>query len=120
MRDLSPEVKAALETALPGNVYYFYPHSFSSLPVISYYDQNNAGEDGRDLLTKVAFQVDIWAKTIPQLKPLIAQTDAAMRGLGFRRSFCSPPLPDPSGLRHQSMRFEGTYNALDQKLYSRS
>ena len=120
MRDLSPEVAAALESVLPGAVFYFYPRSFNDPPVISYYDNGNVGDDSGDLLTEIAFQVDIWAKTVLQLKTLTAQTDEAMRGLGFRRSFCSPPLPDPSRLRRQSMRFEGTYNALDQKLYSRS
>lgn len=118
MRDLCPEVRTALLTACT-RAYYYYPEDFDTFPMLSYYDNGNVGEDKSDLLTKVAFQVDVWADTITELKPLADAADTAMRGLGFRRAF-SQPVHDPSGIQHQSMRFEGTYNALDGKLYSRS
>jgi hypothetical protein len=117
MRDLSPEVKTAIEAVCP-SVFYFYPDDFENLPAISFYDSGNSGGDNRDLLTPVAFHVDVWTLTVPTLKPLVTSVDAAMRGLGFRRTF-SQPVPDPSGYRHQSMIFQGTFNAVDGKLYSR-
>jgi hypothetical protein len=117
MRDLSPEVKTALEEVC-SNVFYFYPDSFESLPAISYYDSGNSCEDSRDLLTPVSFHVDVWALTVSALKLLVASADTAMRGLGFRRTF-SQPVPETTGYRHQSMIFQGTYNTLDEKLYSR-
>jgi hypothetical protein len=122
MRDLSPEVKAALFSGCPTaapRIYYFYPEDFKSSPMLSYYDNGNSGDDDSDLLTSIAFQVDAWAETIPQLKQLISDADKAMRGLGLRRTL-NHPLADPSGLRRQTMRFEGTYNAIDGKIYSRS
>lgn len=118
MRDLSPEVKQTLEAVCP-NVFYFYPNSFENMPAVSYYDCANSGDDSRDLLTPVAFHIDVWALTVPTLKPLVKSVDEAIRGMGFRRTL-SQSVPDPSGYRHQSMRFEGVYNALDEKIYSRS
>lgn len=117
MRDLTPEVTAALK-AVCSHVYFFYPNSFTTTPLISFYDLGNTSDDGMDNLTRVAFQIDCWDKTVAGCKALVAGVDTVIRGLGFRRSF-SQSISDPSGLRRQTMRFEGTYNALDQKLYSR-
>lgn len=116
MRDLSPEVKAALETVC-NNVFYYYPDSFKKMPAISYYDCGNSSDDNRDLLTPVAFHIDVWTKTVPALQALVTSVDTSIRGMGFRRTF-SQPVPDPSGYRHQSMIYQGVYNALDGKLYS--
>lgn len=118
MIDLCPTVYAALKP-LAQSVFYFYPDSFNTPPIIAYSDANNSSDDATDLWTPVAIKADVWAKTVPQLKALVEQVDTAMRGLGLRRAL-SQPLPDPSGLRRQTMRFEGVYNALDNKIYSRS
>lgn len=118
MIDLCPTVYAALNPLTP-SVFYFYPNSFSDPPIISYSDANNNSDDATDEWAPVAFKVDIWSKTVPQLKALVEQVDTAMRGLGLRRVL-SQPLQDPSGLRRQTMRYEGVYNALDNKIYSRS
>jgi hypothetical protein len=117
MIDLHPEVITALQTTC-SLVYRFYPNSFTNTPMLSFYQNGNSSEDNSDLLTKVAFQVDVWTKTIAELDSLVKNVDGAMRGLGFRRSL-SQEIPDPSGLRRQTMRFEGTFNAIDGNLYSR-
>jgi len=96
MIDLHPEVITALQTTC-SSVYRFYPNSFTNTPMLSFYQNGNSSEDNSDLLTKVAFQVDVWTKTIA----------------------LSQEIPDPSGLRRQTMRFEGTFNAIDGNLYSR-
>lgn len=115
MRDFSEEVKTTLETVC--TTYYFYPDSFNTLPVISYYDSENSSDDGRDLLTPIGFHIDVWAKTVPSLKSVVSDVDLKMRDMGFARTF-SQPLPDPSGYRRQSMIYKGKYNALDGKIYS--
>ena len=119
MRDFTKEVRAALLGACP-RVFFYYPNDFTTMPAISYYDNLNSSADGSDLLTNLGFQIDVWSKNVDDCKAITAAADTAMRSLGFRRSF-SQQITDPSnGYRHQSMRFEGTYNALDQKIYSRS
>lgn len=120
MRDFTKEMRAAMLTAC-SNVYSDYPNDFTKTPCVSFFENLNNSADGTDLLTNIGFQVDVWAKTIAELKSMVAAVDIAVRGtIGLRRSF-SQQITDPSsGYRHQSMRFEGTYNALDQKIYSRS
>lgn len=117
MIDLHPAVWAALKAVCP-NTFRFYPNSFNTLPVIAFREAGNSSADSSDLLTPVSYQVDAWTKMTTQLDDLVASIDAAMRGLGFRRAL-SQEIYDPSGYRRQTMRFEGTYNALDGKLYSR-
>jgi hypothetical protein len=117
MIDLSSPVANALE-AICSNVFFYYPDDFETLPAISYFDNGNSSNDNSDLLTKVSFQIDVWSLTVPDCKTITAAADTAMRGLGFRRTF-SQPIPDPSGYRHQSMKYQGTFNAIDGNLYSR-
>lgn len=118
MRDFQDEVYDALAAVCP-RVYFSYPNDFTVTPLISFSDLDNSSETGDDLLTHIAYSVDVWAKTVIDCKSAAEAVDGAMRGLGLRRSF-SQALTDPSGLRRQSMRYEGTYNALDGKIYSRS
>lgn len=119
MIDLSKPVKVALEAACP-RVYSVYPNTFSQTPVLSFYEADNRSDDACDLLTPIDFQVDVWAlKGQSDFKPTVSAVDTAMRGLGFRRAL-SREVPDPSQYKHQTMRFEGSYNALDGKIYSRS
>jgi hypothetical protein len=116
MIDLCPYVKQALVGICP-NVYFYYPASFEALPAISYFDSGNAADDGSDLLTKLSFQVDVWARTVPDCKALVVTADAAMRSLGMRRAV-SHMKSDSSGYICETMTFEGSYNSLDGKIYS--
>lgn len=118
MIDYSKIIKTALLTACP-RVYSDYPDTFNQTPVISFYEAANSGDDTRDLLTPLAYQVDVWALKTGDLKSTVAAVDMAIRTLGFRRAL-SREVPDPSGYKHQTMRFEGVYNALEHKLYPRS
>ena len=118
MIDMTGKIRRALLSACP-RVYFYYPNQFIALPAVSFYDTVNTSEDQTDEWTKLAWQVDVWAKTVADCKATAAAADTAMRGLGFRRAF-SASVPDPNGYRHQSMRYEGYYNALDSKIYSRS
>lgn len=118
MIDLTNTVRQALLGACP-RVYFYYPNQFTVLPAISYFDQANTSEDQTDEWTEIVWQVDVWAKTVADCKTTAAAADTAMRGLGLRRAF-SASVPDPNGYRHQSMRYEGNYNALDGKIYARS
>ena len=122
MIDLTKQVKTALQSACP-RIYAVYPNTFTETPVVSFYEASNSSADATDLLTPIAFQVDVWASKQKDgtgvLKTTAAAVDTAMRGLGFRRAM-SAEVPDPSEYKQQSMRFEGIYNALDQKIYSRS
>ena len=119
MIDLTKPVREALLTAC-SRVYPTYPDTFSQTPVISFYEAANSSEDFEDIWTPIAFSVDVWAKKgAGDFKATVAKADTAMRGLGFRRSL-SREVPDPSKYRHQAMRFDGVYNALDGKIYSRS
>jgi hypothetical protein len=118
MIDLTKPVREALLTACP-RVYPVYPNTFSQTPVISFYEAVNQADNSTDLLTDVAFSVDVWAKKgAGDFKATVAAADTAMRGLGFRRSL-SREVPDSSEYRHQAMRFDGVYNAIDNKIYAR-
>lgn len=109
MFDIKPVVLQALDS-IPGvTVSDAYPSDWAKLPHISFYEAANSDylARGPEVLTEVNIQVDIWHRE--STGNLAQQVDQALRALGLRRAF-SADLPDPSGIKHKTMRYRGVVN----------
>lgn len=106
MYDIKPDVNALL-SAIPGvTVSDAYPTDFNKLPHISFYEIANIDPLGIQAgpLTDCAVQIDIWHNR--STGALATAVDTAMNSIGLRREL-SADLPDPSGVKHKTMRYRG-------------
>lgn len=111
MIDIKPDVFAALQ-AVPGvkAVTDAYPTDWGKLPAISFYEASNRDPLGiaTGPLSDVAVQVDIWHTK--STGALAAAVDAALNAIGLRREMAAD-VPDPSGIKHKTMRYRGVVDA---------
>lgn len=103
-------ILSALEGALEGRaqVFPFYPEAETQLPAVSFYEASNgqyAQADGREYLTEIAYQIDIWGRSVFDNDQLAALIDEAMVGLGFERTFCHDLYDEHC--QHKTMRYRG-------------
>lgn len=116
MYDVKPIVKQLLE-AIPGvTVSDAYPTDWTKLPHISFYEIANvdpAKFSGQPLVD-VSIQVDVWHNQ--STGALAAQIDERMNSIGFRRQFAAD-VPDPSGIKHKTMRYRGLVDTRHMRVY---
>ena len=108
MIDLRPGVCHALEEINGEDVYYNYPSNWGALPVVSYYEVNNsdfAQADGKEYLSDIAFQVDIWSKDPDMNVEKSLLIDSRLALMGLRREFSHDLFESGSGLHHRTMRY---------------
>ncbi|WP_044737058.1 hypothetical protein [Geobacillus kaustophilus] len=106
MYDVKPEVNSLL-SSIPGvTVSDAYPKDFSKLPHISFYEIANSDylRIGGEPLSEISIQIDIWHNK--STGALAAAVDEKMSSIGFRRQFMAD-VPDPSGIKHKTMRYRG-------------
>ncbi|WP_127539388.1 hypothetical protein [Paenibacillus illinoisensis] len=110
MYDIKPEVFAQLKEIAGVTISDAYPKDFSMLPHISFYEPSNNDPLGikNSPLTAVAIQVDIWHNK--STGTLAAEVDVRMNSIGLRRDF-SADVPDPSGIKHKTMRYRGVVDS---------
>ena len=106
MKNVKDEVFAALQ-AVCDNVSDVYPTSWVDLPAIQYTEEENRVYErtaNKEDKASVRYRIDIW--DFESTSKTAQAVDAAIAALGLVRTGCSD-VPDPSGMRHKQMRYEG-------------
>lgn len=117
MYDIKPKINELLEGIVgEDNVSDSYPESFESLPYISFYELNNndAYKIKEELYTEISIQIDIWHNR--STGTLARQVNDVMNSIGLKRDFARD-IPDPSGIKHKTMRFKGKINNRTKIMY---
>ena len=120
MLNIKPIVYAAL-SAGDVRAVYACPQSFETLPIISYYEIENAVSDltydGREYLSRVAYQVDVWGESMAEIQSIAQTVDDALFALGFVREFSQDLPGDTMLLHHKTLRYGG-YVRQDGRIFS--
>lgn len=106
MKNVKDQVSAAL-LKVNSNVTDVYPKDWENLPVIQYTEEDNSvyeRTDNVEQLAKVAYKIDIWHNR--STSQTACDIDEVMSALGLVRTLCRD-TPDPSGMKHKVMRYEG-------------
>jgi hypothetical protein len=106
MINIKPTILKALKT-VTRNVNDCYPSDWATFPVIQYMEEDNKTHTKTDNIEQLAYlryKIDIWNKRGASDAALAV--DGVLSSLGLKRIFCSD-VPDPSGLKHKVMRYEG-------------
>lgn len=117
MYDIKPKINELLEGIVGvDNVSDNYPEDFSSLPYISFYEQDNKDiyKIKGELYTEIVIQIDIWHNR--STGALARQVNDAMNSIGLKRDF-TRDIQDPSGIKHKTMRFKGKINNRTKIMY---
>lgn len=116
MKNVKDEVYAKLLTVAE-NVSDQYPKDWANFPTIQYVEEDNSvyeRTDDKEQKSKVRYRIDIWDnKSTSQVALAV---DAAISELGLVRTACGD-VPDPSGLKHKQMRYEGIISMDDDYVY---
>ena len=94
-----------------------YPKDWSNFPVIQYVEEDNSvyeRTDNVEQTAKVRYRIDIWHNKSTSETAL--QVDEMIAELGLIRTACGD-VPDPSGLKHKQMRYEGIISMSDDIVY---
>lgn len=116
MFDIKTIVNRALSEISGVTVSDTYPNDFNKLPHISFYEiANSEGVSaipGR--MTETNIQVDIWHKR--STGALAKEINEKLNAIGLRRVFAGD-IPDPSGIKHKTMRFHGVVDSKTLLIY---
>lgn len=116
MKNVKDEVYTALLT-VTDNVSDTYPKDWANFPTIQYTEENNSVEewtDNQEQKARVRYRIDIWHNHSTSETALAV--DKAVAALGLRRTACGD-VPDPSGLKHKQMRYEGIIDMESDIVY---
>lgn len=116
MKNVKDEVYAAL-LKVTENVSDQYPKDWSGFPTIQYVEEDNSVVERTDNVeqkARVRYRIDIWHNKSTSEAALAV--DAAVSALGLVRTACFD-APDPSGLKHKQMRYEGIISMDDDYVY---
>lgn len=112
MKDLHPIVLAKLNTVLPTH-YEMTLHSGISTPCLSYMELGNTqltqalGTETK-AVSRITFQVKVWATDIATIQEYAPLVDEAMRALGFKRVGANELYDRNSSMIQKIMSYEGT------------
>ena len=116
MKNVKDEIyKKLLEVT--ENVSDQYPKDWSNFPVIQYVEEDNSvyeRTDNKEQKSKVRYRIDIWHNK--STSDIALAVDGAVSELGLVRTLCAD-VPDPSGLKHKQMRYEGIISMDDDYVY---
>lgn len=116
MKNVKDEVYEALRKV---NEYAsdLYPSDWACLPAVQFTEEENKVRErveDRERMAYVRYRIDIWNGRSTSETALAV--DAAVSALGLVRTGCSD-VPDPSGLRHKQMRYEGIIDMESDIVY---
>ena len=114
MKNVKDQVYAAL-LSVTKNVSDVYPKDWADFPTIQYVEEDNSvyeRTDNEEQSARVAYKVDIWDNKSTSETALAV--DKVISALGLVRTSCRDQ-PDPSGLKHKIMRYEGII-AMDSEV----
>jgi hypothetical protein len=106
MQSVKSAVLTALQTATGLSVYFTRPPTFTTLPVISYFEVNNIGSlfaDDVEIGSSLTYQVDIWGNS--SLTSYANSVNTAMTGLNFVRTLSQDLYEQDTKIYHKVMRF---------------
>lgn len=120
MKNVKDEVYSAL-CEVSENVTDVYPKEWADDVNIQYSEEDNSVYefssccDGlREDKAKVRYRIDIWARRSTSTYALAV--DEAMKKVGLKRTGCQD-VPDPSGMKHKQMRYEGIIDEDSDYVY---
>ncbi|MDO4275878.1 MAG: hypothetical protein Q4D16_19600 [Eubacteriales bacterium] len=116
MKNVKDEVYAAL-LKVTDNVSDVYPKDWADFPAIQYVEEDNSVVErtgNKEDKAKVRYRIDIWHNQSTSAATLAV--DEAMAALGLVRTGCAD-TPDPSGLKHKQMRYEGIIDMYSDYVY---
>lgn len=121
MKNVKDEVYAAL-LLVTKNVSDTYPKEWAeSGPTIQYTEEDNSVFEGsgsaegmREDKARVRYRIDIWAARSTSMASVAV--DQAVAALGLKRIGCAD-VPDPSGMKHKQMRYEGIIDMDSDQVY---
>lgn len=120
MKNVKDEVYAALLTVTDA-VSDIYPKEWAEGSTIQYIEEANtvfeasSSADGlREDKSRVRYRIDIWDRKSTSEAALAV--NAAISKLGLKRTGCAD-VPDPSGMKHKQMRYEGIIDMDSDEVY---
>ena len=116
MKNVKDQVYAALAEGFE-NVTDSYPADWANLPAIQYVEEDNSvieWTDEKEDKARVRYRIDIWNGT--STSEAAMKVDEAIAKLGLKRIACAD-VPDPSGLKHKQMRYEGIISMDSDLVY---
>lgn len=121
MKNVKDEVFAALFT-VSEHVSDTYPKEWAgNEPTIQFAEEDNSVFEGsgsaegmREDKSKVRYRIDIW--DFKNTSPTAVAVDKAVSALGLKRIGCAD-VPDPSGMKHKQMRYEGIIDMDSDQVY---
>ncbi len=115
MQNLKSTVLSALQTATALSTltgfYFQYPPSFTTLPLLSYFEVDNFGNlyaDDQEIGSEIVFQIDLWGKS--SLSAHALAVDEVMTGLDFVRVSAQDLYEDDTKTYHKAMRYKIDYS----------
>ena len=117
MINIKPVIYDALSNEFD-NVNDTYPSDWAKFPVIQYVEEDNSTlvkTDNTEKLAYIRFKIDIWNSS--STSDAAIKVDEIISGLGLKR-IASNDVPDPSGLKHKIMRFEGIIDVNNLRVYN--
>lgn len=123
MKLVKDQVYAALSAAFGNDVVTdVYPTNWAALPAIQYTEEENRVQERTgegEERSYIRYRVDIWhnrstsqaARKVDQVLGCPKDTEQleGIVPLGLIRTTCTD-VPDPSGMKHKQMRYEGIIN----------
>ena len=116
MINVKDQVYAAIKD-ISSNVSDSYPADWATFPAIQYTEEDNKVAewvDGEESKSYLRYKVDIWNNKSTSFTTL--EVDKRLCKLGLQRTMCLD-APDPSGLKHKVMRYEGIIDTSTEFVY---
>lgn len=120
MKNIKDEVYAALLTVAEA-VSDAYPKEWAEDVTIQFTEEDNSvfeqssSKNGmQEDKSKVRYRIDIWHRRSTSAAALAV--DEAMKKTGLKRTGCAD-VPDPSGMKHKQMRYEGIIDMHSEFVY---
>ncbi len=109
--DINEEAEKSLKKT-GYNVVFYYPQSFSTLPVISFYTLKECGTfacDNREYFRDGTISADIWAKTPKQAVQIYADVRRCLCKDGWTEIFSADIPRGEKNVYHRSARFTKSF-----------
>lgn len=117
MINIKPIVLTELKK-VTSNVNDSYPSDWATFPVVQYIEEENKTSektDDREQKAYIRFKIDIWNNRSTSSSATLV--DELISALGLVRTQCLD-VPDTSQLKHKVMRFEGTIDVNNMRVYN--
>lgn len=104
---------------LTANVTDTYPDDWETFPVVIFLEEQNKPFDHYDdeeQKSEIRYKIDIFDKETTS--SLAVQINGVFANLGLKRTDATD-VPEPSHLKHKTMRFEGIVDVHTQQVYHR-